>query len=162
MEDIELHINRHDFLEELHFTIAYSPVPDDTVARAIGGVLATVHEITEKVIGERRIVILRDLGSRASHAKTAEDACAVAGAVLSNHAKDVPFALLYLIDPKGNEVRLAGSCGSCAGGSRESIADADGRICRAVACGRWAATSGDHRRRQSRGPFQWRPARAVG
>ncbi len=115
MEDIELHINRHDFLEESHFTIAYSPVPDDTVARGIGGVLATVHEITEKVIGERRIVILRDLGSRASHAKTAEDACAIAGAVLSNHAKDVPFALLYLIDPKGSEVRLAGAAGVAPG-----------------------------------------------
>ena len=115
MEDIELHINRHGFLEESHFTIAYSPVPDDTAARGIGGVLATVHEITEKVIGERRIVILRDLGSRASHAKTAEDACAVAGAVLSNHAKDVPFALLYLIDPEGNEVRLAGAAGVAPG-----------------------------------------------
>jgi hypothetical protein len=115
MEDIELHINRHGFLEESHFTIAYSPVPDDTAARGIGGVLATVHEITEKVIGERRIVILRDLGSRASHAKTAEEACAVAGAVLSNHAKDVPFALLYLIDPKRNEVRLAGAAGVAPG-----------------------------------------------
>ncbi len=115
MEDIELHINRHGFLEESHFTVAYSPVPDDTAPRGIGGVLATVHEITEKVIGERRIVILRDLGSRASHAKTAEDACAVAGAVLSNHAKDIPFALLYLIDRKGNAVRLAGAAGVAPG-----------------------------------------------
>ena len=115
LEDIELHINRHGFLEESHFTVAYSPVPDDTAARGIGGVLATVHEITEKVIGERRIVILRDLGSRASHAKTAEDACAAAGAVLSNHAKDVPFALLYLIDSKGSEVRLAGAAGVAPG-----------------------------------------------
>lgn len=115
IEDIELHINRHGFLEESHFTIAYSPVPDDAAARGIGGVLATVHEITEKVIGERRIVILRDLGSRASHAKSAEDACAVAAAVLSNHVKDVPFALLYLIDPKGNKVRLAGAAGIASG-----------------------------------------------
>jgi signal transduction histidine kinase/CheY-like chemotaxis protein len=111
MEDIELHINRHGFFEESHFTVAYSPVPDETATRGIGGVLATVHEITEKVVGERRIVILRDLGSRASHAKTAEDACTIAAAVLSNHAKDVPFALLYLIDPKGGEVRLAGAAG---------------------------------------------------
>ena len=33
--------------------------------RGIGGVLATVHEITQKVVGERRVVILRDLGARA-------------------------------------------------------------------------------------------------
>ena len=115
MEDIELHINRHGFLEESHFTIAYSPVPDETAVRGIGGVLATVHEITEKVIGERRVVVLRDLGSRASHAKTAEDACTVAAAVLSNHAKDVPFALLYLIDPKGNAAQLAGAAGVAPG-----------------------------------------------
>jgi hypothetical protein len=31
-DDIELEINRHGFLEETHFTIAYSAVPDDTAA----------------------------------------------------------------------------------------------------------------------------------
>jgi signal transduction histidine kinase/CheY-like chemotaxis protein len=110
MEDIELYINRHGFLEESHFTVAYSPVPDETAARGIGGVLATVHEITEKVISERRVVILSDL-SRASQAKNADEACTVAAAVLSNHSKDVPFALLYLIDAKRHEVRLAGAAG---------------------------------------------------
>src|SRR5262245_41043651 len=32
MEDIPLEVNRHGFTEETHFTIAYSPVPDETVA----------------------------------------------------------------------------------------------------------------------------------
>jgi len=41
-EDILLEINRHGYLEESHFTIAYSPVPDETVPGGIGGVLATV------------------------------------------------------------------------------------------------------------------------
>jgi hypothetical protein len=36
-------INRSGFTEETHWTIAYSPVPDDTVASRIGGVLGTVH-----------------------------------------------------------------------------------------------------------------------
>src|SRR5690349_11734027 len=49
-DDIELQINRSGFLEETHFTIAYSPVPDDTAGNGIGGVLATVVEITEKVL----------------------------------------------------------------------------------------------------------------
>jgi hypothetical protein len=66
MDDIPLEINRHGFVEETHFTIAYSPVPDDTAPRGIGGVLATVHEITDKVVGERRVVALRDLGSRSA------------------------------------------------------------------------------------------------
>jgi hypothetical protein len=42
MEDIPLQINRYGFVEETHFTIAYSPVPDETVSSGIGGVLATV------------------------------------------------------------------------------------------------------------------------
>ena len=44
----------HGFVEETHFTVAYSPVAGRHRPRGIGGVLATVHEITEKVIGERR------------------------------------------------------------------------------------------------------------
>ena len=75
MEDIELEINRHGFVEETHFTIAYSPVPDETAPRGIGGVLATVHEISDKVVGERRVAALHDLGARVSEARTADEAC---------------------------------------------------------------------------------------
>ncbi len=109
-EDITLEINRHGFFEESHFTIAYSPVPDETAEDGIGGVLATVHEITDKVIAERRVAVLRDLGARASDAKTAEDACALVAETLLAHDKDIPFALLYLIDPNGL-ARLAGAAG---------------------------------------------------
>jgi len=111
MEDLVLEINRHGFVEETHFTVAYSPVPDETAARGIGGVLATVHEITEKVIGERRVAALRDLGARAPEARTAVEACALAAETLSKHAHDVPFALLYVIDPDGRRGRLAGAAG---------------------------------------------------
>ncbi len=64
MEDLELIVRRHGFPEESHFTIAYSAVPDETAPRGIGGAIATVHEITEKVIAERRVKILQ----RARHA----------------------------------------------------------------------------------------------
>jgi PAS domain S-box-containing protein len=111
MDDIELEINRYDFLEETHFTIAYSPVPDETAPRGIGGVLATVHEITEKVIGERHMTLLRNLSARSAQAKTAEEACVVAAEVLAESPKDVPFALLYLLDPDGRSARLAAATG---------------------------------------------------
>src|ERR1700683_4876379 len=71
-EDLELEIHRSNFTEETHFTVAYSPVPGETAPRGIGGVLATVHEITEKVIGERRIAALHDLGLQTEEAKTAQ------------------------------------------------------------------------------------------
>jgi hypothetical protein len=31
IEDFPLEVNRHGFLEETHFTVAYSPVPDETL-----------------------------------------------------------------------------------------------------------------------------------
>ncbi|HEU4765237.1 MAG TPA: hypothetical protein VFT93_06240 [Candidatus Eisenbacteria bacterium] len=82
MEDLALEINRHGFLEETHFTVAYSPVPDDTAPGGIGGVLATVHEISEKVVGERRVRALRDLAAGGPEAKTVEEACSAAGVTL--------------------------------------------------------------------------------
>jgi PAS domain S-box-containing protein len=115
-DDIFLEINRHGFVEECHFTIAYSPVPDETVPNGIGGVLATVHEITGKVVGDRRVLVLRDLGAQSAEARTAEDACAIAAKALVNHSKDIPFALLYLIDHDRKQAHLAGSAGVEAGG----------------------------------------------
>ncbi|WP_139559712.1 ATP-binding protein [Methylotetracoccus oryzae] len=111
MDDLCLELNRRGVLEETHFTIAYSPVPDETAPNGIGGVLATVHEITGKVIGDRRVAVLRDLGARSAEARTADEACAAAAESLSRHPKDLPFALLYLIDPARNEARLAGAAG---------------------------------------------------
>jgi signal transduction histidine kinase len=115
-DDIFLEINRYGFLEETHFTIAYSPVPDETVPGGIGGVLATVHEITEKVVGERRILALRDLAARLAETKSAEETCAAAAETLAWHGKDVPFALIYRVADDGNRARLAGASGIIAGG----------------------------------------------
>ena len=115
MEDIFLEINRYGFVEETHFTIAYSPVPDETVPSGIGGVLATVHEISEKVVGERRVRVLRDLVTGALEAKNDEEACAVAAKTLAKHPNDVPFALLYLINSDQKGARLAGTAGVTVG-----------------------------------------------
>jgi len=111
MDDILLEVNRHGYFEETHFTIAYSPVPDDAAPRGIGGVLATVHEITDKIVGERRIEALRDLGARAGAGKSAEEVCRMAALALKDHDKDIPFALIYLLDANGETARLAATSG---------------------------------------------------
>jgi PAS domain S-box-containing protein len=115
-EDLELEIRRHGFLEETHWTVAYSPVPDETAPNGIGGVLATVHETTAQVVGDRRSALLRELGARSAAATTAEGACAAAAEAFARHAKDVPFALVYLVDPGGRTARLAGAAGVEGGG----------------------------------------------
>ena len=111
MEDIELEVNRHGYFEESHFTIAYSPVPDESAPRGIGGVLASVHEITDKVIGERRVEALGALASRSAEAKTAAEACGIAAETLALFSRDVPFAMLYLLAPGTQRFSLCGTAG---------------------------------------------------
>jgi signal transduction histidine kinase len=110
-DDIFLEVKRYGFLEETHFTIAYSPVPDESVLGGIGGVLATVHEITEKVIGERRILALRDLAARLAETKSVEETCAAAAETLARHDKDLPFTLIYRVAEEGSHAHLAGASG---------------------------------------------------
>jgi PAS domain S-box-containing protein len=115
MDDICLEMNRKGFIEETHWTIAYSPVPDDTEPSGIGGVIGTVNEITEKVVRERRVLLLRDLAVRSSEAKTAEEACAIAAETMDHHREDAPFALLYLLSDDHKHARLAGASGIATG-----------------------------------------------
>jgi len=111
IEDFDLELQRHGFTEEAHFTVGYSRVPDESAPGGIGGVLATVHEITEKVIGERRVGILRDLGARVAESRTEVEACLAATNILAQHPKDLPFALLYLLDADGHHLRLVSRTG---------------------------------------------------
>ena len=102
-------LKRHGFPEECYFSFSFSPVrsEDDRV----GGVFTAVIEHTQRIVGERRLVALRDLGSRSMEAKTAEEACVIAAKTLCEHAKDIPFALLYLINGNEQLARLAGAAG---------------------------------------------------
>jgi PAS domain S-box-containing protein len=111
VEDIPLEVNRYGFLEETHFTISYSAVPDPEAPRGIGGVLATVHEITQKVLSDRRLAALRELSTRSFEARTVLEACEVAASTLAHYSLDIPFALIYLIDESGEIARLAGETG---------------------------------------------------
>ncbi len=110
-EDLALLIHRSGFFEETHFRVAYSPVPDETVAgTGIGGVLATVSETTAQVQAERQNRTLRELGARAPEAKTAAQACTNAAAALADDPADVPFSLFYLL-AEGPRALLAASSG---------------------------------------------------
>ncbi len=119
-------VDRRGFLEETHLDVACGPVPDEDVASGVGGVIATVSEITRQVQGERQLRTLRELAARTADARSAEEVCEVAAATLGEDAADVPFALLYLVDADGGRARLAASCRVDAGPARPSSADLRG------------------------------------
>ena len=55
-EDMLLRIRRRGAdMEDAHFTVSYSPVPDETAPTGIGGVLITAVETTKRVWAERAL-----------------------------------------------------------------------------------------------------------
>ncbi|HEX4594977.1 MAG TPA: ATP-binding protein [Bryobacteraceae bacterium] len=102
-EDLQLILNRNLPREEGYFTFSYSAIR--TEFGNVGGVFCAVTETSERVINDRRLTTLGDLGARAAEAKTADEACQIASETLRGNTADVPFHLLYLVD--GNKVRLA-------------------------------------------------------
>lgn len=92
-EDWMLPLDRNGYLEECFFTFCYSPIRVESGEP--GGVLVTVSETTSRVLGERRLRALRDLGVRAARATTDAEAWRSSAEVLAESATDLPFAILY-------------------------------------------------------------------
>ena len=90
--DYPFALQRHGYPEETYFDISYDPVRDES--GDVGGVFCIVSETTGRVVGERRLRTLRDLGRSASDARSVEDAFRKAAAVLQENPLDLPFALL--------------------------------------------------------------------
>src|SRR4029453_17937399 len=75
-EDFLYVLNRNLPLEEAYFTFSYSPIRDD--AGTINGIFCACYEATSRVIGERRLRTLRDLGGTVAQAKDEQAAAAAA------------------------------------------------------------------------------------
>ncbi|WP_394824497.1 ATP-binding protein [Pendulispora albinea] len=118
-DDLCLLFNRKGFVEEAHYKVAYSPVPDESVPSGIGGVLATVAETTEEVYARRQLATLRDLAAQSSLAKTAEEACEMAARTMEANDKDIPCAFFYLLEADGKVAKLVSLAGLVEGDSSE-------------------------------------------
>ena len=111
-EGLLLFLERSGYSEETYHTFSYSPLRDDD--GSVVGMLCVVSEDTARVIGERRMETLRDLGSDPTMVRTEEQMLAFAARQLEGNQKDMPFTLTYLLDSVGG-ARLAASSGLPAG-----------------------------------------------
>jgi len=111
-EALLLFVERSGYPEESYHTFSYSPLRDD--AGAVVGMLCVVSEDTQRVIGERRMATLRDLGSDPSVIRTEQETLHFSGRQLDRNRRDLPFTLTYLFGDDGG-ARLAGSTGIAAG-----------------------------------------------
>jgi signal transduction histidine kinase/CheY-like chemotaxis protein len=104
-EALLLFLERSGYREETYHTFSYSPLRDD--AGRIAGLLSVVAEVTEQVIGERRLALLRDLAARLSTATGEEAVLRAVQSALSADGRDLPFTATYLFDEDGSRARLA-------------------------------------------------------
>jgi PAS domain S-box-containing protein len=107
-EALMLILERSGYPEETYHTFSYSPLRDEDTR--VVGMLCVVSEETDRVIGERRMATLRDLGSDPSVVRTERQMLDFAAAKLGGNLFDLPFTLTYLFGDDG-DARLAGVSG---------------------------------------------------
>ena len=108
--DLLMPLERSGYLEETYLTFSFAALRDDQ--NQPNGIFCTAIENTARIIAERQINCLRALAARSSFAETPEAACHSAVATLEeSNPRDLPFALLYLLDDSGKQAHLAGTAG---------------------------------------------------
>lgn len=117
---LPLEMHRSGYREEAYFSVSHAPAEDDR--GRIVGMLAVCSEVTDQIVGERRLRLLRELAARAGDAEETSQAASDLVAALAEDRFDVPFSCLYLRDHDGHE--LAASHGLS---SPETAADLDWR-----------------------------------
>ncbi|HVG10381.1 MAG TPA: ATP-binding protein [Thermoanaerobaculia bacterium] len=116
VEEQLLIMERNGYPEETYYTFSYSPIPEDGAGGGrAGGIICANTDDTRRVIGERQIALLRELAASTADARTLEEACQRSARALATNPQDVLFAMIYVADPSGKSVSLAGSCGMPAG-----------------------------------------------
>ncbi|MHC5734748.1 ATP-binding protein [Nostoc sp.] len=107
-EALLLIMERNGYPEETYYTFSYSPVPNDQ--GDTGGIICANTDDTQRILGERQLALLRELAARTADARTFDEACTLSASCLESNPYDLPFAMIYLVDPDQQQVFLAGTC----------------------------------------------------
>jgi signal transduction histidine kinase/FixJ family two-component response regulator/anti-sigma regulatory factor (Ser/Thr protein kinase) len=93
--------------QERYFTFSYGPLIGDS--GAVYGVVATVAETTERVLGERRLHLLNAVASATMETHTVDDAVGAAVSVCADQPDDVPFLAAYVRGADAADTTLRGA-----------------------------------------------------
>lgn len=108
-EALLLIMERNGYPEETYYTFSYSPVPDDE--GKTGGIICANTNDTQRIVGERQLVLLRELAAKTADARTFDEACTLSASCLETNPYDLPFAAIYLVASDRQSISLAGTCG---------------------------------------------------
>jgi two-component sensor histidine kinase len=106
-------MHRHGYPEETYYTFSFSPVPEED--GSIGGLVCANTDDTDRVIGARRLALLRELATRTWDADTVGEVYSLSARALASDPRDMPFALIYRFEEDGARARLRGATGIAPG-----------------------------------------------
>ncbi len=111
-EGLRLFLERSGFSEETYHTFSYSPLHLDD--GRIAGMFCVVTEDTDRIIGARRLMLLREFGAGLAENQTIDGVWQAVARSLGTDAREFPFTLTYLVDPDGTASTLAATSGLAA------------------------------------------------
>jgi two-component sensor histidine kinase len=106
-------LRRNGYAEETYYTFSFSPVPQED--GSIGGIVCANSDDTDRVVGARRLALLREIALRTWEADSVGEAYALSARALASDPRDMPFALLYRFEADGLRATLAGAIGIAPG-----------------------------------------------
>ncbi|MBV9869594.1 MAG: response regulator, partial [Frankiaceae bacterium] len=95
-EALLLFLERSGYVEETYHTFSYSPLADD--GGDIVGMLCVVTEDTERVIAQRRMELLRNVGAETAMIRDETDFLTAICQQLESDKQTLPFTFIYLYD----------------------------------------------------------------
>jgi two-component sensor histidine kinase len=102
-------MQRSGYAEETYYTFSFSPVPQED--GAIGGIVCANTDDTDRVIGARRLALLRELATRTWEANAVAEVYTLSAQALASDPRDMPFALIYELEEDGARATLRGATG---------------------------------------------------
>src|SRR5262245_54088579 len=112
-KDRQFLLGRHGYVEETYFDVSYDPIRDES--GQVGGIFCIVSETTGRVLGERRLGMLQELGTELAAINTEDELFSGIQRRLVAHAEDLPFVLVYLCDADRRRAGLRCAHGANAG-----------------------------------------------
>jgi len=102
-------MHRNGYAEETYYTFSFSPVPEEN--GSIGGIVCANTDDTDRVVGARRLALLREIASRTWEANSVAEVYNLSARALGTDRRDMPFALIYRLSDDGTRANLLGSSG---------------------------------------------------
>ncbi len=122
LRDQRVFLDRNGYMEETFFTFSFSPIRDES--GGIGGLFHPVTEVTSTLLTQRRTRLVRELASRIGSARSVPEAFAQIAEALGDADLDLPFVLLFHLDPVVPQAHLVAGTRLVAGAA-EALATVD-------------------------------------